>query len=397
MLIYISHGKKQTFRVIPCDSVGYDGMKVSVIIPAYNAARTIASTVQSALDQTRPAEEIIIVDDGSTDDTVEIVRGLDGPIKLFQQENQGSAVARNRAIAESAGDLLAFLDADDLWVPEKLAVQVPPFEQDPELIFSFSNARNVECPQIDTDKHGYEEGVVEKRMGVTEDGGKGVKKERRREANKDNGPGTKDQGQQTTDNGLRTKDKGHGGNPKPGPPFIDFSRSHLRNVQHRREGEIVTFDENLQPHFLLGCPASTPGVVVKKTAVLKAGGFDPALRRGQDLDLWLRIAGLGTCNYVDNVLYHRRLHDSNVTHDTLRIDRVQLDILAPWLTRDVAWNPGQKKAFRHRLAKLNQSIGWRLLKSCNGTEARKYLKQSLKLKPGLKSFGLILAALKGGG
>jgi glycosyltransferase involved in cell wall biosynthesis len=100
---------------------------VSVIIPAYNAAAFIAETLASAQNQTYQDLEIIVVDDGSTDDTTAIVEGIaarDPRVRLLRQSNQGVASARNFAIREARGSLVAPLDADDLWHPEKIARQI---------------------------------------------------------------------------------------------------------------------------------------------------------------------------------------------------------------------------------------------------------------------------------
>jgi glycosyltransferase involved in cell wall biosynthesis len=100
---------------------------VSVIVPAYNAAAFIAETLGSALAQTYRDIEVIVVDDGSTDNTIEIVKSIgsrDHRIRLLQQRNGGVAAARNYAIDQSRGTLVAPLDADDLWRPDKLAKQV---------------------------------------------------------------------------------------------------------------------------------------------------------------------------------------------------------------------------------------------------------------------------------
>lgn len=94
---------------------------ISVIIPLYNKAQEIGDTVRSALAQTLPPLEIVVVDDGSTDGGAEIVRGIASPlVKLVSQTNAGVCAARNRAIAESAGEYIALLDADDRWEPEYL-------------------------------------------------------------------------------------------------------------------------------------------------------------------------------------------------------------------------------------------------------------------------------------
>lgn len=96
---------------------------ISVIIPAYNAARTIAESIESVQRQTYPVDEIIVVDDGSTDETVEMVRKISG-VKMVVQENQGVSVARNHGVSKSHGDYIAFLDADDLWHPQKIEIQM---------------------------------------------------------------------------------------------------------------------------------------------------------------------------------------------------------------------------------------------------------------------------------
>ncbi|MCA1414678.1 glycosyltransferase family 2 protein [Bradyrhizobium sp. NBAIM20] len=103
---------------------------ISVIVPAFNADSTIRETVKSALDQTYRNIEVIIVDDGSTDDTKAIAAELiknDGRVRYIHQQNGGVASARNRGIAEAKGDFVATLDSDDLWYPTKLERQMERF------------------------------------------------------------------------------------------------------------------------------------------------------------------------------------------------------------------------------------------------------------------------------
>jgi glycosyltransferase involved in cell wall biosynthesis len=90
---------------------------VSVIIPAYNRAHTVAETVDSVLQQTYPNLEVIVVDDGSKDNTQEVLRGYGSRIRSVYQENAGQMAARNRGIQESRGEIVTFLDSDDLWLP----------------------------------------------------------------------------------------------------------------------------------------------------------------------------------------------------------------------------------------------------------------------------------------
>ncbi len=103
---------------------------VSVIIPSYNYGRFIAEAIGSALRQSLAPTEIIVVDDGSADDTAEVVSGFGDAVRYIRQENSGVCVARNRGVAESSGELIAFLDADDIWEPTKLEKQAELFERD---------------------------------------------------------------------------------------------------------------------------------------------------------------------------------------------------------------------------------------------------------------------------
>ena len=96
-------------------------MKISAVIPLYNKAPYIKRAIESILDQTIKVDEIIVVDDGSTDDGGNIVEGLNNPnIKLIKQENTGESGARNRGIKEASNEMIAFLDADDEWLPDFL-------------------------------------------------------------------------------------------------------------------------------------------------------------------------------------------------------------------------------------------------------------------------------------
>jgi glycosyltransferase involved in cell wall biosynthesis len=107
--------------------------QVSVIIPAYNGDRYIVQAVESVLCQTFTNWEMIVVDDGSTDRTYQVLQPYLERISYIYQENQGVAAARNRGIKESKGDLIAFLDQDDFFLPDKLASQVALFRSSPSL------------------------------------------------------------------------------------------------------------------------------------------------------------------------------------------------------------------------------------------------------------------------
>ena len=114
---------------------------VSIIIPVYNIQDYIAEAIKSVLNQTRHADELIIIDDGSTDRTGEIVKSFGDAVTYIAQTNTGAAVARNRGIEFSHGDWIAFLDGDDIYEPQKLEWQLALLEANPSLKWCYGNYR----------------------------------------------------------------------------------------------------------------------------------------------------------------------------------------------------------------------------------------------------------------
>jgi len=106
---------------------------VSVIIPVYNCKRFIVEAVDSALQQDYPDKEVIVIDDGSTDGTLDILRTYGDRIRLIAQKNAGPPAARNNALRAAHGDFVAFLDADDVWAQGKLAAQVAHLQANPDV------------------------------------------------------------------------------------------------------------------------------------------------------------------------------------------------------------------------------------------------------------------------
>jgi glycosyltransferase involved in cell wall biosynthesis len=115
-------------------------MRVSVLLACWNAETYVGDAVRSVLDQ-RPAPfELIAVDDGSTDGSAAVLEGFGDRLTLVRQENRGVGAALNRAAAEATGEALAFIDADDVWTPGKLARQAEALKAEPELdaVFGFT-------------------------------------------------------------------------------------------------------------------------------------------------------------------------------------------------------------------------------------------------------------------
>ena len=128
--------KHRAPKLLPAEEAWLKVFKISVVIPTHNRASLVLRAITSILQQTYPVHEIIVVDDGSSDDTKEVlcrflssVTNVAPPLRYLHQRQQGVSVARNTGINAATGDWLAFLDSDDLWLPEKLAWQVTALQQ----------------------------------------------------------------------------------------------------------------------------------------------------------------------------------------------------------------------------------------------------------------------------
>lgn len=115
---------------------------VSVVLPTYNRARFVGEAISSALAQTASSLEVLVVDDGSRDETPAVVQALagsDARVRYFRQENQGVSAARNRALDNARGEFIAFLDSDDVWQPWKLDVQLSLLRTHPQVGMTWTN------------------------------------------------------------------------------------------------------------------------------------------------------------------------------------------------------------------------------------------------------------------
>lgn len=212
---------------------------ISVIMPAYNAEKFIADAIQSVVNQSYKNWELIIVDDGSTDNTAKIIKdfaALHNQIKYFYQENGRQGKARNLGIKNSTGSYIAFLDADDLWVAEKLHVQINKFQSSKNIDLIFCN--------------GYQ--LIE---------------------------------QEVRNFDVTIKSIWNSAN------FINF-------VAH-----------NQIPIL---------SVLVKKKALLKAGGFSEKIeiQNTEDYHLWLKMLLNNSCfQSIEDRLFYYRIHPNQVTYE----------------------------------------------------------------------------------
>ncbi len=126
-----------------------DSKLVSVILPVYNCERYVAEAIESVLSQGSVPLELIVVDDGSTDESGAIARAYGDRLRYCRQENQGTGAARNTGIARARGGHLAFIDADDIWAEDRLAQQMPVLRADPDLDIVSGFVQPFYSPELD--------------------------------------------------------------------------------------------------------------------------------------------------------------------------------------------------------------------------------------------------------
>jgi glycosyltransferase involved in cell wall biosynthesis len=129
---------------------------VTCIVPVFNGERFIAEALESILAQDYRPIEIVVVDDGSTDNTPDVVRGFGDRVRYFRQSNSGAPTARNCGLLLGRGEFLAFLDADDLWHREKLSRQMARFEARPELDLCITHLQRFWVAQLQTEQQRFE-------------------------------------------------------------------------------------------------------------------------------------------------------------------------------------------------------------------------------------------------
>lgn len=207
---------------------------VSVVIPAHDAARTLADAVASAQAQQPPPREVIVVDDGSRDGTPAVAAAFPG-VHLIRQRNQGPAAARNRGVAVASGEWVAFLDADDVWRPERLARQLDVIRRYPDVQLVGSAVPSWTLPG--------------RRQGR-------------------------------------------------------FVERGLRVVGHR--------------DLLFACLFPTTSVLARRSLLVDAGGFDPAVDGAEDWDLWLRCAQRAQVAVVQEPLVDYRDRPDSYSKDLAR-------------------------------------------------------------------------------
>lgn len=222
---------------------------VSIILPAYNAAPYIRETLDSIFAQTYPHIEVIVVDDGSTDDTGNIVLSYGHPLHYLRHDHTGShGVPRNRGLGLSSGNLIASFDSDDLMLPHKIEASVEFLRRHPHVPAVFTDYQNFSNGQFYPNTHF------------------------------------------DTCPTLRSL-------------FSQHADGHHLVLDPATASQLL-----LQENF-----AITSGLVLQRTALLQLGPYDKTLRAAVDFEFHYRLASAFPIGLIDRVGFHRRLHGANVT------------------------------------------------------------------------------------
>jgi glycosyltransferase involved in cell wall biosynthesis len=212
--------------------------KVSVIIPVYNGARFLGRAIESVVSQTYPNWELIVVDDGSTDETLRVLSAFGSRLQVIRQENLGQSVARNTGMQSARGEYIAFLDSDDMWDSEFLETMVSVASQHPQASVYYCSARLMDAEGRDL-------------------------------------------------------------------PQLTSACLAPTNLIYKTL---------LRANFLI-----VGAVLIRRSAILAVGLFDPSLRAVEDWDLWLRLARNHVFVGIPKCLVRKRLHSSSLSTDVCQM------------------------------------------------------------------------------
>ena len=262
--------------------------KISVIIPVYNTEPFLNSVIKSVLNQTVPPYEIILVDDGSTDDSLKLMNDFkDEKIKIISIENRGCGAARNVGIRESHGDIIALIDSDDLWEANKLEIFNEQFVIHPDIEFAFSDLNRFEWSTRQF--HALSSSQIF--------------------------------------------------------PMI-YSKINQARYQKNKVFRISKYDMFVL--LLNGYPIYPSTMVFRKSILEKAGLFDEKKNYQEDMDFSLRCSKFTDFIYIDHQLTNIGRHTSNVTYDYVNWDVNALKVYDQLLGSDLFDKQEKKTILFHK-------------------------------------------------
>jgi GT2 family glycosyltransferase len=313
---------------------------VSVVVPTYNRAYCLRRTIDSALSQTYPEIEVIVVDDGSSDGTAELMRaayGCDDRVRYFSQPNRGVAAARNRGIGLARGKYIGFLDSDDTWKPWKLQVQVACLEHAPNVGMVWTDME-----AVDAEGRVFHRNYLHKMY---------------------------DAYRWFTTDQLFAKEYAIS-EVAPGVPGVP-ARGKFR------VGDIFS-------QMVMGNLVHTSTVVLRHECAQRVNGFNEDWRVGEDYDYHLRICREESVGFIDvaTITYQTGMPDRLTGPKFKVIGSVNcLRTITRTLKEDGSRISLPKRMLRARLAEVNAWVGGVMVDNGDHAGARRHLARSLAYAP----------------
>lgn len=306
---------------------------ISVVIPTYNRSRLILEAVASACGQTHPPLEVLIIDDGSTDDTERFCGGLGAPVRYIRQANAGVSAARNRGIQEACGEFVAFLDSDDRWTPEKLEYQLAALQSFPDAEWSFTGVQLMRLDgSIRADLAGYVAALPV-----------------------------------FGDTGLD-------------PEALLESRLKRRELGIRGH-ELCVYVGDAYELFFLGNLAYPSSVLASRRLLLRSAGFDESWRLAEETEFFHRLAAIAPVVVLPQpLLFWRESSPSALTTSTNTVALISQALVS--LDRAYALRPTDAsrdavtRAYRRGQGFLWRRLAWARLSESQGTLAREAIRKS---------------------
>lgn len=306
---------------------------VSVAIPAHNAGTTLAETLRSVLAQTHPALDVVVVDDGSTDNTADIAASFGDRVRVVRQANAGISSARNASLEACRGDFIALLDADDLCEPERIAVQLEYMLRNPDLLLCSSDFSGFDHTGMLARSYC---GHYYSRCSAAQ-------------------------------GGPQARYPQHG--------EIDISGCLAESPA--QEQRVPTLHGQVYDELVLGNFIHPPTVMIRREALEKAGRFDTQFRIGCEWEWLVRVARAGPVGYIDRPLLRYRRSPTQVTHNPqTALDALQVAQLIH--RRDPAIRRRIPDAVRRHLGNLHLSAAYALSEQRPATALRLLMISALR-------------------
>ena len=292
---------------------------VSVIIPAYNVEKVIVDALDSVYAQTYRPIEVIVIDDGSTDNTSEIINNYKesickagGDIDLIYicQENSGPSRARNTGINAAKGEYIAFLDADDLWAGDKLDKQMQLFKREQRIDVIFCNVETTKSKNGKVDS------------------------------------------------------------------FVMFERNKLNKDFFGHDYIVLNpFEKLLKTNFML-----TPAVIAKKTCFKNGFFFNEKRRHAEDWELWLKMSLYYKFGYINDVCVYVKDDDDGLCSETEEMIKSSIDVIEKFIGENMSQIVScvSKEALSAYLKEIYKWAGYSLMVKGNSAQARILLKKSMR-------------------